>query len=253
MLKNIKAIAFDLDGTIYIGNSLVPGAAELIDYLKNKGVHVFYFTNNSTKTRNQIFKKLHEFGLFVEINEVYSSAYAAGLYLKENGYNTVYCCGSEGLRTEIEANGTKCVNDGSKKIKAVVVGLDNSFDYKKMTIGLNLLRNKECKFIVCNKDRTYPVEGDVLMPGCGPIVASLENASGRTPDVIIGKPETYMLDLLCRDWKLKPEQVLVVGDTYDSDIEMAKRAGAKAVFICKNAEHKDVRTITSIIDIKEIL
>ena len=202
-------------------------------YLKIKGIRIFYFTNNSTKTRNQIFEKLQKLGLSVEINEVYSSAYAAGLYLKEKGYSAVYCCGSEGLRAEIEINGTKCVNDGSEKIQAVVVGLDHSFDYKKMTIGLNLLRDKECKFIVCNKDRTYPVEGDVLMPGCGPIVAVLENASGRTPDVIIGKPETYMLEILCRDWELEPQQVLVVGDTYDSDIAMAKTPAQKRFLYVK--------------------
>jgi len=253
VFRDIKAVAFDLDGTIYVGESLVPGAAELTGYLKDKGVDVFYFTNNSSKTRIQIFEKLRKLGLAVEITEVYSSAYAAGLYLKEKGYSSVYCCGSEGLRAEIEANGTKCVNDGAKKIQAVVVGLDHLFDYKKMTIGLNLLRDKECKFIVCNKDITYPGEGDILMPGCGSIVAALENASERTADIIIGKPETYMLELLCRDWKLKPEQVLVVGDMYDSDIEMAKRAGAKAVFICKNAKQNDVKTFTSISDMKEIL
>ncbi|PKL92478.1 MAG: HAD family hydrolase [Candidatus Goldiibacteriota bacterium HGW-Goldbacteria-1] len=253
MFENIKAVAFDLDGTIYVGDSLVPGASELTGYLKNKGIDVFYFTNNSTKTRNQIFEKLQKLGLSVEINVVYSSAYAAGLYLKEKGYSAVYCCGSKGLRNEIEANGTECVNDGSKKIQAVVVGLDNTFDYQKMTNGLNLLRGDDCKFIVCNKDRTYPVEGGVLMPGCGPIVAALENASGRTPDVIIGKPETYMLELLCRDWKMEPKQVLVVGDTYDSDIAMAKKAGAEAVFITGNDGRDDVISITSISGLKAII
>jgi 4-nitrophenyl phosphatase len=71
---------------------------------------------------------------------------------------------------------------------------------------MNILRKKDCGFIICNRDRTYPVENSKLMPGCGPIAAAIECAVSRQPDVIIGKPETFMLELLCKDWNLRNKE-----------------------------------------------
>jgi ribonucleotide monophosphatase NagD (HAD superfamily) len=108
----------------------------------------------------------------------------------------------------------------------------------------------ECKFIICNRDRTYPVEDNLLMPGCGPIVAALEYATERTADVIIGKPNTYMLELLCRDWKLGNQEILVVGDTYESDIAMANNFGSRSVLIDPSGKKIDgTVTITKILDL----
>jgi phosphoglycolate/pyridoxal phosphate phosphatase family enzyme len=249
----IKAVAFDLDGTIYIGDKLVDGVTEILNYLKKKNIKVFYFTNNSAKTRKDIHQKLQKLDLHPEIEAVYNTAYATGVYLKNNKYKKVYCCGSSGLKEEIAQSGIKCIHD-EELPEAVVVGLDPGFNYEKMAVALNMLKNKECKFIICNRDRTYPVENSRLMPGCGPIVASIEYASGRQAEVIIGKPETFMLDMLCGDWNLRNEEILVVGDTFESDIAMADGYGSPSLLLdCNDEFLGEAKKIRSIIEIKKYL
>lgn len=249
-MNKIKAVAFDLDGTIYRGNSLVDGVPVVIDYLKEKNINVFYFTNNSAKTRKEIYKKLQKFNLHLDIETVYNTAYATGIYLKKNHYKKVYCCGSAGLKEEISSSGVQCTSNINSP-EAVVVGLDFNFNHDKLAVALNLLRNKKCKFIICNKDRNYPVEGDMLMPGCGVIVAALEYAVKRSADVIIGKPNTYMLELLCRDWKIAHHEILIVGDSYESDIAMAENFDSPSILINPSGKKAigtiSIRTISDLI------
>lgn len=249
-MGNIKAVAFDLDGTIYTGNELIDGVIETLRYLKKKDIRVFFFTNNSGKSREDIHRKLEQMNLQPEIQAVYNSAYATGIYLKQNHFKKVYCCGTSGLKDEITRHGITCV-DEKESPDAVVVGLDHSFDYVKMTAALNLLRNKDCRFIVCNKDRNYPVENSRLMPGCGAIVAAIERAADRQADIVIGKPETFMLDLLCGDWHLQNRDILVVGDTFDSDIAMADAYGAPSLLLdADNTFAGDTKKIRKLIEIK---
>jgi HAD superfamily hydrolase (TIGR01450 family) len=229
-MMKVKAAAFDLDGTIYLGDTLMEGVMEVLGYLKEINVEPFYFTNNSSKTREDIFNKLTGLGIRTELKKVYNSAYAAGLYLKKNAYMEVYCMGSAGLKKEIENAGVKCVSEGSSGAGAVVVGLDSAFDYKKLAAGINMLKNG-CSLIICNRDRTFPVENGRILPGCGPIAAALENACGRKADVTVGKPDTFMLEILCSDWGYEKSDIVVVGDTYDSDILMAQKFGSPSVFI----------------------
>ena len=248
-MELIKAVAFDLDGTIYVGDKLVGGVIEVLNYLKKKDIQVFYFTNNSSKTRKNIHQKLQKMNLHTDLETIYNSAYAVGIYLKNNNFKKVYCCGSAELREGIISSGIECVND-KEFPEAVVVGLDHDFNYNRMTVALNFLRQKDCRFIICNRDRTYPVENSRLMPGCGPIVAALEYATGRQADVIIGKPETFMLDLLCKDWNLLSEEILIVGDTFDSDIAMADTYRSPSLLLDYDNEFADrARTIKSIIEV----
>jgi len=249
----IKAAAFDLDGTIYIGDQLVDGVLETLNYLKEKKVQVFYFTNNSAKTRKDTHQKLRKLGLQPAIEAVYTSAYATGIYLKQNHFKKVYCCGTSGLKEEIALSGIKHVNDHEFP-EAVVVGLDHEFNYEKMAIALNLLRKKDCRLIVCNRDRNYPIENSRLMPGCGAIVAALECAADRKADIIIGKPETFMLELLCKDWNLQNEEIIVIGDTLESDIAMADAFGSPSLLLDGKTESSGkARKIKSIIEIKNYL
>jgi 4-nitrophenyl phosphatase len=247
---SIKAAAFDLDGTIYTGNRLVDGVIDVLHYLMGKGIKIFYFTNNSSRTRKDIHQKLHKLGLNPDIETVYNSAYATGIYLKTNKYKKIYCCGSTGLKDEIALSDIKCVSD-KEFPEAVVVGLDVEFNYEKMSVALHLLRDRKCRFIICNRDRTYPVEDNLLMPGCGAIVAALEYAVKRSADVITGKPNTYMLELLCKDWKLVNHEILIVGDSYESDIAMAKNFGSPSVLI--NPSGKKANGTVSIKKISDLV
>lgn len=224
---DIKAVVFDLDGTIYRGNELIRGAASVLRLLVRRGFQVLYFTNNSTRARAQIKEKLSRMGLNLELRQVYNSSYATGMYLRQNGFKKVFCIGTEGLISELKTQGIQITE---QKPEAIVVGLDPEFDYRKLAMALRVFHKTKCPIIACNLDRNYPVE-DGLIPGCGPIVSSIEDACGKKTDAVIGKPNTFMLEMLLEDWGLKKEDILVVGDSYESDIVMARRFNCKSVLI----------------------
>lgn len=249
----IKATVFDLDGTIYLGNNIIDGALETISFLKEKHIQVLFFTNNSTKTRVDFFKKLAGMGIFTSLEMIYSSAYATAYYLKNNAIDNVFCLGTGGLQQEIKNAGVTCVNDEyAKNVGALVVGFDLEFTYQKLASSLHIFHNNaKCKLIVCNRDRYFPVENGRIRPACGPIVAAVESCAGHNADMVIGKPETYMIEMVCRDWNLANNEILVVGDSYESDIVMAHKFGSSSVFI--NSEDALVENTISISKIKELL
>lgn len=231
MFPDVKAVAFDLDGTIYFGNEIADGALELIESLKQKGIRVFYFTNNSVRSRIQIHEKLLKLGLKLSVDHVYTSSYATAVYASEKSLTDVFCIGSQGLIDELRLRDIHIV-DCLDKVQALIVGLDAEFNYNKLTRALHVLQ-QGCRLIACNRDRNYPIENGRLMPGCGPIIAAIETAYGVEADFVVGKPNTYMLQLLASDWQLTNKEILVVGDSYSSDIEMAKKYNSPSALIYK--------------------
>lgn len=224
----VPCIAFDLDGTIYFGETLAEGAERLLDRLRAAGVDVVFFTNNSMKTRASVIEKLVRMGVPATRHNTYTSGSAVGGYLRENGIDRVAVVGSEGLVAELESRGV-AVLDSATDAQALVVGLIPGFDFAHRPEILDGL--PEVPIIAANMDMTYPVENGELRPGCGAIVRSVEEWTGRHVDQVVGKPGVYMLDLLCREHGFARADVVVVGDSLDSDIAMARNAGCRSVLI----------------------
>jgi HAD superfamily hydrolase (TIGR01450 family) len=228
--SNIKLFAFDLDGTLYVGEKAVPGAVELIRYLRDK-YRVVYFTNNSTKTASQTQEKLKGLGFECELKEIYTSSSAAAVYLKEAQINNLYVIGSPSFRNEIASQGLKVVNHASAD--NLVVGLDSDFNYKKIADALSVLL-KGGKFIACNEDRAFPAGENKFLPGCGTMVGAIAAAAGRQPDYVVGKPNTYILSKIAGDYHAEPCEIVVVGDSYESDIKMALNYNCQAILVGNN-------------------
>ena len=217
-MNNISALAFDLDGTIYHGNSAIEGAREVIAALADLTYQIFYFTNNSAKTREQIVDKLNRLGFPAKPQNTYCASYAIRAYLLEKKFRSIYLIGSDDLKNDLAAYNIKV--EDSSRVPAVVVGLDPSFDYSKISIALEAVNNG-AKLIVANLDPSYPVENNRRLPGCGAMVGAIVGATIHAPDFTIGKPNTYMLELLCKEHGLSPKEICIVGDSPDSDIKMA--------------------------------
>lgn len=242
----IKAVAFDLDGTLYFGDQPADGALETVNFLKKNGISTYYFTNNSTTTRLKLLGKLQSMGFNLNIGDIYTSAFATATYIKRKNINNVYCLGSQGLISELNELGIEVVTP--EQAEAMVIGLDFDMSYNKIAEALNFVaRNNEV--IVCNKDRNYLVENNELRPGCGSLVAAIEFAAGKTFDCIVGKPNTYMMELLLAEKGLNSDEVLVVGDTYESDIAMANRMGCPSVLISEQSTDVDTTVLRSIREI----
>lgn len=236
----IKLFAFDLDGTLYKGNQVIDGAIELIDYLR-QDYKIAFHTNASGKSIEQIHYKLCSMGIYCDTKEIYTSSQITALYLKENNIDDVYVIGSEEFKNEIHNVGI-IVNDTFSE--NLVVGLDTNFKYEKITIALNILLNGG-KFIACNEDDRFPVEKG-YMPGSGAMVGAIEKASGIKP-IIIGKPNTYILQKISKDYDILNNEICVVGDT-SSDRDMALNFGSQIIMISDNSEFPNFKNVKSILN-----
>lgn len=249
MFRNIKAIVFDLDGTIYYGNTLINGAFEIIEHFRKHGKKIYFLTNNSTKSRQQIYEKLLSMGLKCSIEEIYTSGYVAAIYAKKENIKNIFIFGSKNLKTEFELKGIE-VTESENEAESLLIGYDTDLNYDKLTQALNIaLRGKI--IIACNKEKHYPGVDARIMPGCGAMVGAIELCANRNVDYVIGKPNTLMLDILVEENNLNRSEILMVGDTYESDIIMANKFGCKSILISKNAEHET--TISNIKDIKRYI
>jgi 4-nitrophenyl phosphatase len=229
--QEIKLIAFDLDGTLYNGSQVIEGAIESVHFFRNRQKYVRFFTNNSGQSRKQIFEKLSQLNIELFENEVFCCSYAALCYFQQEKLYSLHIIGSESLKNDFSKAGF-FVNKQNSNIDAILIGIDIDFNYQKLTNAYELIqKNKGCKLIVCNIDNNFPVENDLRKPGCGPIVASLLSAAERDFDFMLGKPNTYILDIINKDLRLKPENILIIGDSYQSDIQMAQNYGAKSILI----------------------
>lgn len=248
-LNNIDAVLFDLDGTIYYGPEPISGANETIEYFRNAGKKIFFTTNNSTKTRRQIYERLVNMKINCNLEEVLTSGYVAAMYCKHNNLQNVYIFGSTNLIEEFNELGV-VVNQNSSA-ENLLIGFNPSMTYDDLTNALQVALNAKC-ILACNKERTYPGENAKLMPGCGAMTAPIEWCAKRECDVVIGKPNTLMIDLLSDMEKMPTSRFLVVGDTLESDIRMANSAGAQSILLSKEKVDKTI-CVPTIKEVPEVI
>ena len=199
------------------------------------GLEIFYVTNNSAKSREEIASKLVGFSINVDVDHIYSSSCATAVYLADLPGITqkrILAIGSDGLKNEIRNQGLCLVEE--PPCDFLVVGYDVNFSYEKICIGLDAILGG-ARFVACNLVANYPGEGKKLKPGCSAMVSAIEAASQKKPDVVIGKPNVHMIERLAIKHSLKPDEIVMVGDSVEYDIAMAKHFGCHSVFL--NNEH----------------
>lgn len=224
----IKAIVFDLDGVLYCGDTVIDGAVDTVKSLTNSGYQTLFVTNNSGKSQQQIIEKLQRLGFYCAYSRnTYCSSHALCCYLDENGIEPIYLIGTDDLRNELSARNIRVEN--SSKVQAVVIGFDVSFNYGKIATALEAIVKNGAKLIVANTDPWYPAGNGRILPGCGAMVGAIVGATGHNPDFVVGKPSTYMLELICREFRFSPSDICVVGDVLDSDIQMARNFGCFSI------------------------
>lgn len=236
MFEKIKAFVFDLDGVIWLGEKVVENALETVTVLKNLGYSVFYMTNNSSRKRQEVIQKLKGLGFESDTRNTYCSSHALAVYLAERKISPVYVMGSTGLISDLIYSGIEC--SVTELASAVVIGLDVSISYEKITIAFQAIKNG-ARLIVANMDPYYPASDGRMLPGCGAMVGAIVGASGHQPDFIVGKPSAYMLQLLCREHGLSSEEICVVGDVLESDMAMTENFGCLGVLFDPNDVYRN--------------
>ncbi|MDS9472775.1 TIGR01457 family HAD-type hydrolase [Sporosarcina pasteurii] len=219
-MNHYKAYCFDLDGTVYHGTEPVPEAVALIEQLQQQGIEPYYITNNSSATPEQVQQKLAGFGIHTKAKYIVTSAIAAAHYCKENFTDAkVQMFGETGLREALLAEGIELVTSNPD---IVVMGIDREVTYEKLAdLCLNIRAG--AKFIATNGDRAMPTERG-LLPGTGSFIKLVEYSTGVTP-TFMGKPEPFMLSYIQEKSGYSKEDMILIGDNYDTDILAGIRYG----------------------------
>jgi 4-nitrophenyl phosphatase len=249
-LRDAKAWIFDMDGVLYRGNEPLPGSREMLDALTLRERPVMLATNNSMSTPDAYERKLAAMGLEVPASEVITSALATRDFLVRElpeGAG-IYVIGMPALSEQLFADTTfHQVQSGEERPDAVVIGLDLTFTYDKLRAANQAIRSG-ARFIATNSDTTLPTENG-LVPGAGSIVAAVATASGVRP-VVIGKPETPMLEMAMMRLGTRPEETVMVGDRLDTDVLAGERAGMPTVLVLSGvSSREDLSTAEALPDV----
>jgi len=222
-------VIFDLDGTLYSGDDVFPDAINLVNSIEQSHGVVF-LSNTSSKTSAEVSDKLRKLGFNVNRN-VYTSSSETIRYLVENKYDTAYVIGSESFKKEILANGIEITD----KADTVVVGLDFNFSSEMLDTAISIILNGGT-FIACNEDKLFP-SGGKLKPGLAMITGAIEKVVSRAPNFVVGKPNTYMIENVMSDYNVCVKDVVIVGDSEESDILTADRIGCVGILVLDGYDH----------------
>ena len=216
----------DMDGVIYRGNELIPGASRFVAELRSRGVPFLFLTNNSQRARRDVATKLQRLGIDVEETHVYTCAMATARFLaSQKPDGTAYVIGEGGLMTALHNNGFSIVD---KEPDYVVVGEGRSLNFEMAEQALGMIRGG-AKLVATNMDPNCPTQNG-MRPGCGAIVALLEAASG-VKAFSVGKPSPVMLRAARKELGLSTDETIVIGDTMETDILGGVQMGYKTILV----------------------
>jgi arabinose operon protein AraL len=219
---------FDLDGTIYVGEALVPGADAVIEALRADGRRLAFLSNKPLETRADYARKLTKLGIPAEAGDVVNSSLVLARHLAALDPGApVFVIGERPLIDELAAHGFEV--RGDRHVRWVVIAFDRTFDYAKLNTALQAVRGG-ARLIATNPDRTCPTE-DGEIPDCAGMTAAVEAVTGQSVEVVVGKPSPIILDVALQGLGVTAADCVIVGDRLETDIVMGKRHGLATVLV----------------------
>ncbi len=219
----------DLDGTIYRGEQLIPGADRAVRELRTRGRKILFVSNKPLYSRQDYATKLTRLGIPASKKEVLNSSFVLAHHLaREAPHAKIFAIGEPPLLEELQRVNLQLCND-PEEIEYVIAAFDRTFDYKKLNIAFQALR-RGAHFYATNPDRTCPVENGEIPDAAG-VIAALEATTGRKVEKIFGKPSPYIVETALAVLGLPREACAVVGDRLETDIRMAKENGLLGILV----------------------
>ena len=220
---------FDLDGTIYRGEHLIPDADKVINHLKEINKKIVFVSNKTTGTAKDYYHLLKNWGLSIDENEVINSTIVASNYLKKNfNGETFFAIGEDSFIQEIERSGLK-FSTSPKEIKIILVTLDRTLNYSKLEIAAHALDNG-ARFFAANIDDTCPVDdGEVI--DAGSTISALQKRTHRKLELHFGKPSEFMFNEIQNKLKFIPSKTLLIGDRLETDVKMGNDFGLDTALV----------------------
>lgn len=225
-LKEIDAVFLDLDGTIYLGKELIPGAIDFLQRCSENGIRRFFLSNNSSRSVTQYLTKLHNLGIPASQEDILLSTHDLLAWLDKNGVTKTWLIGTEGMREMLENHG---IATTSEDPEYVVLGYDTEISYEKIAQG-SIYLHRGIPLVASHPDMVCP-SPDGGLPDVGAYLAMLKATTGVDPVHITGKPNAGMILHKIEQLGLLPHRCAMVGDRLYTDIAMANRAGCIGILV----------------------
>jgi len=242
-----EAYVFDLDGTIYLGDHLLPGAARLIHELRRREIPVRFLSNNPTKDPDQYARKLASLGLPTDVSDIANTVVTTTRWLLAHHPDAVlFPISEEPLKNALRVAGFRLSEDPAE-IDIVIASYDRGFDYRKLQIAFDAIWFHQRAFLIqTNPDRFCPFPGGRGEPDCASITAAIEACTSTRCQVSLGKPDPIMLREALEGLDVDLADCVMVGDRLQTDIQMALDTGMKsALVLTGEATADDVRALAS--------
>ena len=256
LLKKVQCFLFDMDGTIYLGDKLLPGAQDFLKDLDEKGVPYYFLTNNSSRSRADYVEKLGRLGLKTPAEKIFSSGEATAIYLKKRGGGKrIFLVGTPSLEKEFIGHGFQLVQDNPDY---AVLGFDTTLTYEKLR-RLCDFATEGIPYIATHPDINCPTETGFI-PDIGAMMALVETSTGRKPDVIVGKPHPPIVEAIVEKTGYSVDQLAMVGDRLYTDIAMGV-TGITTILVLsgetkegdiESAKHQPDYVVKDISELREI-
>lgn len=225
-LRAKRGFICDMDGVIYHGNRLLPGAKELVEWFASAGKHYLFLTNSSERTKLELQQKLSRLGLDVDESHFYTSALATAKFLMQQAPGcTVYAIGEAGLLNALYEAGIT-MNDVSPDY--VVVGETRNYNYENILRAVRFVE-KGARLLGTNPDLTAPDESGII-PACRALIAPIELATGRAA-YFIGKPNALMMRTGMKILGVHSADAAIIGDRMDTDVLAGIESGLDTVLV----------------------
>lgn len=235
------AYLFDLDGTIYLGDELLPNARRTITALREHGKRIVFLSNNPTRTRAEYAQKLTKLGLPTSAGDIITSSLVMVDFLKRRLPNArLFVVGEQALYNDLRDADFHFAGSVGE-IDAVIASFDRTFTYAKLQIAFDAIRNG-ARFFATNGDRFCPVPGGG-QPDAAAIIAAIEACTNTRCEAIVGKPSPHMMDAALSLLRTSPAHCLITGDRLETDVQMGLNAGmATALTLTGATRRSEVET-----------
>ena len=227
-LIRIKYVALDMDGTIYMGNSIFPFTIPFLEKLDGMGISYSFLTNNPSKSIDDYLKKLSNMGIHATEEEIYNTTIATIDYIHTHypKAKKLFLLGTPSMISQFEKAGFISTSDDPDDVPDIIVAaFDMTLKYSRLCRAAWWI-SQGLPYIATNPDRVCPTNERTILVDCGSICKCLESATGRKPDITLGKPDPNMLVGIRQQKHLQAEEIAMVGDRIYTDIAMAFNANA---------------------------
>lgn len=241
-LAKIRHMALDMDGTLYLGGRLFPWTQGFLKTLRNRGIGYTFLTNNPTRSVADYLAKLAGMGIEASEENMLTTSLAAIDWIKENlpEARRLFLLGTPSMVSQFEKAGFEATaDDPADRPDVLVVSFDMTLTYDRLCRAA-WWASQGIPYVATNPDRVCPTEKETVLVDCGSIQKCIEEATGRRPDKVLGKPDPSMLEDIMHLHGLRPEEVAMVGDRLYTDMAMARNAGATGILVLSGETTPDM-------------